>query len=390
MKKFVPFLLVATLITANLSCDKEENESPTDTPKRTVIIYMAGDNALSNMVTSNIDSIKNNLEKTENRQNLVIFADKKDHSPLLLKVTPQRIDTLKVFDELNSADAATLSMVIKYVKDNYKTDSYGLLLWGHGMGWLPFSQLHNVADNIGFAPMRTTRTFALEMRPNERPSYTSMEIDDMVNAIPDGLFEYIAFDACYMGCVEIMYALRNKARYILSCCSEVISDGYPYQNVTSYLLDANLTEVCNGFYNYYNSMTGWEQMGDISLVKTEGLDSLAGCFKKIMAEYRQNISQMNVDSVQCFDIYKKHVYYDLEDYLVKLGTKTEYLNEFRTQMEKCVIYRKSTQYMFPGLSFREFEIKTYSGMSVYIPRQEYESSGLNAEYSKTEWYQHTN
>ena len=237
--------------------------------------------------------------------------------------------------------------------------------------------------------MRTTRTFAQENRPGQKPSYTCMEIDDMVNAIPDGLFEYIAFDACYMGCVEIMYALRNKTRYILSCCSEVVSNGYPYQNITSYLLDANLNEVCKGFYNYYSSKTGWEQMGDISLVKTEGLDSLAGCYKKIMAEYRQNISQTDVDNVQRFDVFTNHVYYDLEDYLVKLGTKTEYLNEFRSQMEKCVLFNKSTKYMFPG-SYRELEIKTYSGMSVYIPLQEYESSGLNAEYRKTEWYQHTN
>lgn len=387
MKHLIALFSTILLLVITTSCDKEKENNPV--PQHTLLIYMAGDNTLSKMVSENINSIKTNIEKNGNHQNLVIFADQKDHSPFLLQVSPRGIDTLKVYDELNSADASTLSMVINYVKDNYKTDSYGLLLWGHGMGWLPLSQLHNVADNLGFAPMRTTRTFAQENRPGQKPSYTCMEIDDMVNAIPDGLFEYIAFDACYMGCVEIMYALRNKTRYILSCCSEVVSNGYPYQNITSYLLDANLTEVCKGFYNYYNSKTGWEQMGDISLVKTEGLDSLASCFKKIMAEYRQNISQTDVDNVQRFDVFTNHVYYDLEDYLVKLGTKTEYLNEFRSQMEKCVLFNKSTKYMFPG-SYRELEIKTYSGMSVYIPLQEYESSGLNAEYRKTEWYQHTN
>lgn len=57
----------------------------------------------------------------------------------MIQIKPTGIDTLMVYEELNSADASTLSKTIEYVKDNFKTNSYGLVLWGHGMGWLPTS-----------------------------------------------------------------------------------------------------------------------------------------------------------------------------------------------------------------------------------------------------------
>lgn len=97
---------------------------------------------------------------------------------------------------------------------------------------------------------------------------------------------------------------------------------------------------------------------------------------------------MDMSNVQCFDIFNKHVFFDLEDFVIKLGTKTEYLNEFRLQLEKCVLYKVCTPYIFPG-EFEQVEIKSYSGMSVYIPIQDYESSGLNDDYRKTEWYKNT-
>ena len=388
----------------------EESQIPSyitpPTPERTVLVYMAADNSLSNIANSNIYSMNSCIGNDENN-NLLVFVDRKNVNPALLYIHDFKIDTVKVYPELNSADASTLSNVIGFVKDNYKTESYGLVLWSHGTGWLSTSQLHFVASNMKYVqsrdgssqfnsviessrnPFSDKRAFAWEDRSGETPNYTCMDLDELAGAIPDGLFDFIAFDAAYMGCAEVVYALRNKAKQIISSCYEIVSYGFPYHIVTRDFLNGDLQKACNEFYNYYNSMSGWERMAGISLVNTEELDSLASCFKKIMTVMSDSISKIDRNNVQCFDRFSNHVFYDLEDYVSKLGTSTEYLTEFRQQLDKCISYKISTPYIFPG-DREEIKVNAYCGLSVYIPQALYESSGLNDYYKKTEWSIDTN
>ena len=51
-----------------------------------------------------------------------------------------------------------------------------------------------------------------------------MEIDDLAKGLPDDLFDFILFDACYMASVECTYELRNKAEYILASPTETMAD----------------------------------------------------------------------------------------------------------------------------------------------------------------------
>jgi len=377
-------LLLASVL---LACENEKNNPVEEKAKSTLLVYMAADNYLRNVAVSNIDSMK--IGTGKNNSNLLVFIDRGYVAPCLLQIKNGATDTIKVYDDLNSADANTLAQIIEYVKDNYKTDSYGLVLWGHGMGWLPTKQLHYAAPNLYYAPERKSKSFAMENCIGGDHPYTCMELNDMANAIPDGLFDYIAFDACYMANVEIVYALRNKADYIISSCAEYSGDGYPYKKVTNDLMNGDLLKVCQEFYNYYNSKSGWDQMADISLVKTEGLDSLARCFKKIADEYKQDIQNVNVSDIQYFDRFSNHVFYDLADFVDKLGIRKELQAEFKSQLEKCVEYKISTPYIFPD-SPEPIEINSYCGLSVFIPQQKYEEAGLNRDYASTEWSKNTN
>jgi len=389
MKRIVPFL-VATLITVVLSCDKSEKDKPVENPECSVFIYMAGNNSLSKYIDLNTKAMYKDLSTRKDKRNLIVFADKADDVPHMLRISPSGIETLVDYEELNSANASTLSMAIQYFTDNYKSKYNGLILWGHGTGWLPSSQQDYMVRKPIYTSMHSaTRAFAYEHNKNE-PDRKYMDLDDMVDAIPDSLFDFIAFDACYMANVEVAYALRKKTDYIIANCSEFDGNGYPYQDISNHLIDMNLSEVCSSFMDYYNSNPESVafHMGDISLIRTADLDSLALCCKKIMTEYKESIPEIDISNIQYFDVYENHVFFDLEDFIVHLGTKKEYLDEFRLLLNKCVVYNNTTQYMFPNTNI-EFEIKKHCGMSVYIPLRKYESSGLNQEYRKTEWYKAT-
>ncbi len=377
----------------------------TKTPERTVLVYMAAEGNLSNIANTSIYSMVSSTGDYYDNNNLIVFVDRINVNPVLLQIHRAQIDTIHIYPELNSADPTTLSEVIDYVKDNYKTESYGLILWGHGMGWLPTSQYHFVASNYGYAPTRgyadnwttyegsqyqikATRGFGLEFKTGDTFAYTCMDLDGLAAAIPDGLFDFIAFDACYMGSVEVIYALRNKAKNIITNSYETVSYGYPYHIVTKDFLSGDLIKACNEYYNYYNSMSGWERTAGISLVNTEGLDSLARCFNKIMAVMNDSVAGMDVSNIQCFDRFNNHVYFDLEDFVANLNVSREYLTEFRLQLDECVKYKISTPYIFPG-DRDEIKVNSYCGMSVYVPLFQYEPSGLNDEYRKTEWSKST-
>lgn len=397
------FYIVGLLLLA--SCIRTERL--VNIKNRTVLVYIGADNNLSSIANSNIYSMNSCISSGMENYNLLVFVDRKDVSPVLLHLHDLKIDTVARYPEKDSSDPMVLNEVINEMVTNWEAENYGLVLWSHGTGWIPTKQLHFVAPNMNYVqsrdgqsaqetyyegrrdPFEGTRAFAWEDRKGQTPPYKCMELDEMVEAIPDDLFDYIVFDACYMGNVEIAYALRNKADYIVSSCYEIVSYGFPYHIVTRDFLKGNLLNSCNEFFNYYNdNMDDWRKMAGISLVKTNEMDSLARCFRKIVDEYRDDIPDMDVSNVQCFDRFNNHVFYDLEDFVDKLGTRKEYLTEFRLQLERCVSFKKSTQYIFPG-DREAIKVNTYCGLSVYIPLEKFDSSGLNDDYRKTEWSMNT-
>lgn len=380
---FVGVLLASAIIMLNSCVFNAEVDHKIN---RTVLVYIGADNNLSNTANSNIYSMNSCISSGMDNYNLLVFVDRRDVAPALLHIHNFKIDTVAKYPERDTSDPMVLNEVIDDVLANWKAEQYGLVMWSHGTGWLPTNMLHYVAPNMNYSPAR--RAFAWEDRKGQTPSYSCMELDGLVEAIPDDVFDFIVFDACYMGNVEVAYALRNKASQIVSSCYEIVSYGFPYHTVTRDLLTGNVLKSCNEFYKYYNSMSGWEQMAGISLVKTEGLDSLARCFRKIIAEYGDTIPGMDVSGIQCFDRFKNHVFYDLLDFVEEICPNTGYLNEFRLQLGECVPYNISTPYIFHG-DREEIKVNSYCGLSVYIPRPEYEASGLNEAYRKTEWSDYT-
>lgn len=400
-------VLLMTAVLAAFVSSCVENNKIDNTYKRTVLVYIAADNNLSNVAQNNIYSMTSSIRNENDNANLVAFVDRVDNAPALLYIHNGVRDTLVKYEELDTTDPQVLHDVIDYVVEKFPSESYGLVLWSHGTGWLPTSQLHFVAPNMNYAQLRDgqtaylsaadgvrdpfsadmvadTKAFAWENRQGETPKYSCMDLDDLVGAIPDDVFDFIAFDACYMGCVEVIYALRHKADYIISSCYEVVNSGFPYHIITRDLLNGSLMKICREFHTYYNSLSGWERMAGISLVKTDELDSLARCFGKIVAEYGEDIPKLDENGVQCFDRFSNHVFYDLEDLADKLNIKKEYLMELRLQLERVVPYKVSTAYIFPG-DREQIKVDKYCGMSVYIPFEQYETGGLNADFRATEW-----
>ena len=401
----VPALLLMTMLMP-ASCVMKELVD--ETIGRTVLVYMSGDVFTSNtFANKNITWMQSSLASGMNNAALVVYVDKIGQPPCLLRVRRGRtsrysgIDTLKVYDEQNSADPAVVREVIDDVKQFYPCDSYSLVLWSHGTGWIPSSQLVNISDLGWNAPKRDgydkPRHLEFDFDSGTKAILVDkvkgknvwMDIDELAGTLHDHEFDYIAFDACYMANVEVLYALRNKTDYIISSGIEIWGDGFPYFSLTRDLLNNNLVKVCEAYYQYY-SQDYYDPMCGISLVKTSGLDSLARCFRKIVAT-NDNIKQLadtSANNVQSYDWFKNHLFYDLEDFVDKMDT--EYLSEFRIQLDNCVVYKNNTPYIFRQDNAKRRKLDQYCGMSVYVPLPKFDDMGLNAAYRLTEWSRDTN
>lgn len=400
----VSFLLVLLL---SVSCVRTDRLD--DYPTRTLLVYMAANNNLDPEAADDLLEMGIALSRGRNVENcnLIVFVQRANGRAYLMHVNGYMdFDTLSTFNNLNSCNPAVLTHMIDYVKDEWPAESYGLILWSHGSGWVKTGQLNylGLTSSTQKAPSRDgkintgvsmldsesplTKAFGFYMKSGSS-TYSCMEIDQLASAIPDNMFEYIVFDACYMGSVEVLYELRHKAKYIISSSYEILASGFPYDKVTRDFLRGNIIKCCNDFYNDYNSRSGVSRTAGISLVHTNQLDSLARCFRKIVAGSMDTIPHMDVSGIQCLDRLKQHIIYDLGDFVRYLSPREDYYREFVLQLNRCVPIKMSTPYaLYDGTennSEHGFKVNAFCGMSVYIPLSEYESPGLNEDYRKMQW-----
>lgn len=354
---------------------------------RTVLIYMAADNSLSSDGESNINLMLKGMKNKGGR--LVIYLDPAYDTPHLLTIRGGKnpvVDTLETYPEENSASPEVLSRVIGDTRRLFPSQSYGLIMWSHGMGWLPESYYFPGVRSLA-AERRTvlrTKYFGEDKRPGDSSGTGYFDIRELSGAIT-GKFDFILFDACFMSSVEVLYELRDKADYFMASPAEIIADGFPYDQICPYLWgDAeDMKRICISFFDYYNTHpdptnAGW-QSATIALVKSDGLEGLMASVRDIL-KGRTDFEGLDVWRYPLSYSSLPDVFYDLGDYIHAVADE-DGRAAFQKQLEKTVVYKAAT----PGFFGQPIPSDKYSGLSAYVPMRRW--SNMNAEYFKLEWPQ---
>lgn len=367
------FLLIGI---AACSDDKNEPELPS---KRTVLVYMAADNNLSSFGYSNIEAmVKGAKGSALNGGNLLVYFDPKNAEPQLLQIKTQKDgsvikEVIKDYPNQNSASSQVMRQVINDVIQNkrFEAESYGLMLWSHGTAWLPYN-------------------WNIQLRSFGQDGSDWMEIPELEEALPDNVFDFIIFDACYMASMEVVYDLRKKANYFIGSPTEVLANGFPYSLILEPMFrnTADLVAVCDKFFNYYDQQTGVGRSATVSLVSTKELEALRTVTRGILKNREEEVLAMPVTGIQPMDYLslKARMLYDFDDFIKNTASEEQYA-DFETALNKAVIYKKATPKATYGLGGGStLEMKRFSGLSIYIPQEK--QVELNDWYRKnTEWYQ---
>lgn len=387
------FSFILVLIVFFVSCTKERTNVFVPSTKRTLIVYLAGDNSLSSYLKAELEGYREGYKDIGT--NVLVYTDPADAPPALILIKNgdenigARLDTLTKFPEENSASIATFRRVMDYARANYPADSYGLIFSSHASGWLPKYTLSypNSVSSIGsdFAGLGNTAVRSEEI-----------ELIDFASAIDDHQFDFIVFNACFMTGAEVVYELRNKTQYILGSAAEMLADGFTPALRSSFyrLLDPSVPveEALSGFagdyYGLIMAQTGAFQSTTLSVVKTDKLPELASWVK---SHALINQTFENISGLQFFDRpgefgerVKNPRFFDLQQVVGQKVAPADTAG-FSARLREVVRWKANTPWMFQG--YNGFKVDRHCGLTTYLFQTEF--TGMNNSYRSLAWYKDT-
>jgi hypothetical protein len=337
-----------------MACSKDHSVDTATV--RTVIVYMAADNDLWADALVDVEEMQAGF--SEQRVNLVVFLDPSGEPPCLLKIAHGTKTTVKTYPEHNSADASQMRKVLDDAIVLYPARSYGLALWSHGTSWLPANHLLKSFGEDGGK---------------------QMNIPELAAALPVH-FDFILFDACLMGSVEVAYELKDKTDYLIASSTETIYEGFPYDEIVPELLKSNIDmiRIAQTYFDYYNRLPGAYRSATISVTSTKELAHLAEVTKQLLTGASCNLSLFDRTAVQRLDIYSEQYAFDFFDFISKIAPEAD-KSLLTQQLNKTVLYKANTAQFL-----EEYNIETYCGLSCYIPHPN--RSDLSSYYKTLKWY----
>ncbi|MDR1336096.1 MAG: hypothetical protein LBK22_04615 [Tannerella sp.] len=359
------------------ACERDEPDfSPPASDRRTVLVYLGTDNNFRAEAAQKTEQLKSGWDATFDG-NLLVYADTGDR-PVLIHIYshPQRgsiADTVETYPPGNSASPATLTRVLNRVREYRPAASYGLVVLSHATGWLPAGMSE---------PAPVLKSVILDKGAGETDSY--MELADFAAAIPCRL-DFMIFDACFMGSVEVACELKDKTDYLVASPAEVLSPGFVYSTMMRHLFrpEADLAAVAKDFYDYGNRQSGLHRSATVSVVRTSELEQLKRFCHS--APDAASPGQTDLAGVQTFGYGSQKIYFDLGDYVQKRSP--ERYGEFQSALDNCIVYKACTDGYYSAGTGTLQVIRAFSGLSVYVPQPQYPHA--NAAYKKLKWAQET-
>jgi len=376
--------LTLVSLSAAVSCKKSD---PEELENSSILLYVAGNNSLSYYSYDLISQLSRGEylpPKNSNDNMVLLYSHSASKKPILCKITRNwngtGLDTtiLRVYESsVNSASPEQLHQVLTDAQRLCPAKHRGLVLWSHGTGYLP----------EGYTKMPDKKT---SFGADNNASNAEIEIQELAAALPE-TFEYIMFDACLMGTIEVAYELKDVCNYLLFSPTEIMAQGFPYYMMMDKLFNGEnqeeaLKAIAAEYYDYY--IKKYEQTkysskpagGTVTLVKTDKLKALADTCKPLFEKYRTDILNLNPSGVQGYYQYGWHWFYDLGDIVEQVASADEY-SSFKIALKNAIVYSAATP------KFQTITIKKYSGLSTYLPDPD--NTKLNAYYKDLKWNQAT-
>lgn len=347
--------------------------------RHVLLVYMAGDtgDGLSGDSYDKLEAMRLGWQGGGDRR-LLVYQDATGASPRLMEVADRCITVLGEYPEENSASAATLRRVISEAKSSCPDAEFNLLVYSHGSGWSPPKET-KIAGRLEDAGKVKSILYD--------DGYKSrMGLSDFAASIPDKSFSSLVFEACNMACIEVAYALRDKAQLIVASSAEIVSPGFcsAYGTCVDELAVGNAQRFAQEAFAFFDGQDGAMRSSTLSVIKTEKLEELAA-FVKSHCDYVKDIDLQGLQRFGREQTGAYDLYFDFEDYYGSLLGTEEEKQQLGTLLGSIVVWKEATPWFLQGLSQSEgpFRIGKHSGLTTYIPQEKHPE--WNSGYEHLRW-----
>ncbi len=370
---------------------------------QTIIVQFIGTSLREPYFTSNIkkmvDALNGNIQgdarilaiTTESTNDGILYELRYDEN--LGIAVKEKVKDLSLPTPYNAElFASNLQKAIDFAP----AEKYAFIIGSHGLGWVPKNSTSStsVLRRMGISPSSLwERNPSAEMTRHlgDRGSVVQYDVTEIASAISSCCikFDYILFDACFMGNVESVYELRNVTKYIIGSPCEVMGYGFPYLNLMQYMLmdggrSYDLDRICKEYVEYYRTSASTPS-ACVSLTDTSKLEDLATAMKAVNeAGIKEGFSLHNV---QFYEGQGVHSFYDLGDMVEQSCADAAVANAFKAQLDKTVTSRYHTDQFYSAYGSNNkyyHDINYYSGITTSAMVEHY-----TTDWKQTSWYKAT-
>lgn len=361
-----------------------------DTVSRTLLVYIMAENDISDYLQADFNEIKNGAYCLSDDVRLFVYFDNSDteHLPALYQYHPYNGDLVEnivytFVEDVCSSDTAVLGKVLDLVFKDYPTKAFDLVMGSHAYGWIPYGKKSAPSRYIGVDngnnsdSYETVRTIEVD------------ELAELLERLPLKV-DRLMFDACLMQGVEVAYALRNTAEWVIGSPAEIPAYGAPYATVVPEFFDPS-SGVEDIMYEYKLAYDNLSYATLLSAVRTSCLQELADVTGGFVKKYF-GASVVN-DYSSCLAYVpgkapEYPAYYDLNSVMEKFLEASDY-EVWKEAFDKAVPYAmvSNSETVWAGLANKVITITDdFGAVSAYFPQNKSVNAALNEKFRATEWY----
>ena len=281
-------------------------------------------------------------------------------------------EVVKQYPSQLSVDKSVMTQVLKDMIAVSPTERVGLVAASHGSAW----------TNSIFM----SRSFGQDGKGTDN----TMLVSDMADAMKatGKKFDFLLFDACFMGTAEVCYDFRDVTDYQIVSVMEVPAYGFPYESSLDYLYEGTVDgykKICQAYIDFYQERyeNGDYAWGTIALVDSKEMEGLADATRAEIVEHKDVLGN-DFDESDIQEYGKqggRGIAYDLGQLMAVLNNGTM-PNAFADQLNKTVLYKSCLEIANP--SSYKVDAANYCGLGVYIPIRY--NDNWNDFFKTISWY----
>lgn len=337
-----------------------------------------------------------------NNNRVVFFRQESKHSgyigELCYDITTKKCNEKRIKDITLTGTLITPETIgehIAMLAEIAPAERYGIILAGHGQGWITREILNQDSDispstfSVGYNPWipaqgaEVTRAFGEDN--------VQVNIEELAEGIQlsNISLDYIIFDACFMSNIEAIYELRYSANYIIASPCEIMGNGFPYNHTLPHLFKdegkrTDYVGAAESYYLYYrDEYNQMSRCGSVALYNCSKIDDLAKATSEVMKSAKRE-GEYSKNGLQTYEGQKIHHFYDFGEWVNIIATDSEAITQFNNAMDSCIeatFTLDSFYSAYGNYGTYPINLEVYSGVTTSAPSEAYPNG-----WRQTNWY----